>query len=64
MKHKDITHDMLDNLLEKARELLEKNKQPLTQVLRYRDEGRFVPEEIQETVKYAIKNYDPSQKLD
>lgn len=52
----DFTHDMLDSLIEKWRDLLEENKQPLLQVLRYWDDGRFVPEEIQDEVKHQIKN--------
>lgn len=52
----DFTDDMLDNLIEKWRLLLEENKQPLLQVLRYWDEWRFVPEEIQDEVKHQIKN--------
>ena len=47
----------LDELEKKVIRLLDEYKYPLIQVLRYRDEGRFVPEEIEVPVKYIIKNF-------
>lgn len=47
----------LDGLHSKVQDLLEFYTNPLLQVLRYRDEGWFVPSEIEIPVKYIIKNY-------
>jgi hypothetical protein len=47
----------LNELEKKVMILLEEYKYPLIQVLRYRDEWRFVPEEIEVPVKYIIKNF-------
>lgn len=41
----------------RAIDMLQKHKIPLLQVLRYRDEWRFVPQEIELPIKYIIKRY-------
>jgi hypothetical protein len=48
----------LNNLENKVIILLKEYKNPLVQVLRYWDEGWFVPSEIEKSVKYIIKNYE------
>lgn len=47
----------LGELEKKVIILLERYKNPLVQVLRYWDEWRFVPSEIEGIVKYIIKNF-------
>jgi len=60
----ELSHDMLDNLINKSKLLLEENKQPLLQVLRYRDEWWFVPQEIEEKVKHQVKNFHNLEPLE
>ena len=48
---------ILDSLETKVIDLLESYKDPLVQVLRFWEEGRFVPREIEDPVKHIIKNF-------
>jgi hypothetical protein len=48
---------ILDSLETKVIDLLESYKDPLVQVLRFWEEGRFVPSEIEDPVKHIIKNF-------
>lgn len=47
----------IDDIEHKVYDLLERYKDPLIQVLRYRDESWFVPQEIEIPTKYIIKNF-------